>query len=54
MPTRKEVVTEIEVLETEIVEGESVTLKVYGTQWVDGLRIYEIPSFAIRVRSQAS
>jgi len=26
-------------------------MKVFGTQWVDGLRIYEVPSFAIRVRA---
>ena len=51
VPLNKEVVTEVEALEVEIVEGESVTLTLYGTQWVDGLRIYEVPSFAIRVRS---
>lgn len=53
VPTNDEVVTEIEALEVEIVEGESVTLQVFGTQWVDGLRIYEVPSFAVRVRSGA-
>jgi hypothetical protein len=35
----------------DVVAGESVTVKVYGTQWVDGLRIYEVPSFAVRVRA---
>ena len=51
VPLNDEVVTEVEALEVEIVDGESVTLTVYGTQWVDGLRIYEVPSFAIRVRA---
>ena len=52
VPTNNEVVTEVEAIEVEIVEGESVTLTVYGTQWVDGLRIYEVPSFAVRVRAR--
>ena len=52
VPTNDEVVTEVEALEVDIVGGESVTLTVYGTQWVDGLRIYEVPSFAIRVRAR--
>ena len=52
VPTNDEVVTEVEVVEVEVVDGESVTLTVYGTQWVDGLRIYEVPSFAIRVRER--
>jgi 3-hydroxymyristoyl/3-hydroxydecanoyl-(acyl carrier protein) dehydratase len=51
VPLRKQVVTEVEALDVEIVEGESVTVRVFGTQWVDGLRIYEVPSFAVRVRS---
>jgi acyl transferase domain-containing protein/3-hydroxymyristoyl/3-hydroxydecanoyl-(acyl carrier protein) dehydratase len=51
VPLNDEVVTEVEALEVDIVEGESVTLTVFGTQWVDGLRIYEVPSFAIRVRA---
>ena len=51
VPSREEVITEVEALEVDIVEGESVTLQIYGTQWVDGLRIYEVPSFALRVRS---
>ena len=51
VPKRDEVVTEVEALKVDIVEGESVTVEIYGTQWVDGLRIYEVPSFAIRVRS---
>lgn len=51
VPSNEEVVTEVEALEVDVVEGESVTVKVFGTQWVDGLRIYEVPSFAIRVRS---
>ena len=54
VPTREAVVTEVEARSIEVVEGESVTLSVYGTQWVDGLRIYEVPSFAIRVRSGGS
>jgi hypothetical protein len=49
VPSNEGVVTEIEALEVDIVEGESVTLTVYGTQWVDGLRIYEVPAFAVRV-----
>jgi 3-hydroxymyristoyl/3-hydroxydecanoyl-(acyl carrier protein) dehydratase len=53
VPTNKEVVTEVEALDVEIVEGESVTVQIFGTQWVDGLRIYEVPSFAIRVYSGA-
>lgn len=53
VPTNDEVITEIEALEVDVVEGESVTLQVFGTQWVDGLRIYEVPSFAVRVRSGA-
>jgi 3-hydroxymyristoyl/3-hydroxydecanoyl-(acyl carrier protein) dehydratase len=52
VPLNDEVVTEVEALEVERVAGESLTLKVYGTQWVDGLRIYEVPSFAIRVRAR--
>lgn len=51
VPTNSEVVTEVEVLGVNVVDGESVTVTVYGTQWVDGLRIYEVPSFAVRVRS---
>jgi 3-hydroxymyristoyl/3-hydroxydecanoyl-(acyl carrier protein) dehydratase len=51
VPLRREVVTEVEALEVDVVAGESVTVKVYGTQWVDGLRIYEVPSFAVRVRA---
>jgi len=51
VPLNDEVVTEVEALEVDIVDGESVTVKVFGTQWVDGLRIYEVPSFAIRVRA---
>jgi len=51
VPLNDEVVTEVEALEVDVVEGESVTVKVFGTQWVDGLRIYEVPSFAIRVRA---
>jgi len=51
VPKRDEVVTEVEALKVDIVEGESVTVEVFGTQWVDGLRIYEVPSFAVRVRS---
>lgn len=51
VPKRDEVVTEVEALKVEIVEGESVTVEVFGTQWVDGLRIYEVPSFAVRVRA---
>ena len=46
-----EVVTEVEALKVDIVEGESVTVEIFGTQWVDGLRIYEVPSFAVRVRA---
>jgi 3-hydroxymyristoyl/3-hydroxydecanoyl-(acyl carrier protein) dehydratase len=53
VPLNDRVVTEVEALEVEVVDGESVTLTVYGTQWVDGLRIYEVPSFAIRVRAGA-
>ena len=53
VPKRDEVVTEVEALKVDIVEGESVTVEIFGTQWVDGLRIYEVPSFAIRVRSGA-
>jgi acyl transferase domain-containing protein/3-hydroxymyristoyl/3-hydroxydecanoyl-(acyl carrier protein) dehydratase len=51
VPKREEVVTEVEALKVEVVEGESVTVEVFGTQWVDGLRIYEVPSFAVRVRA---
>ena len=51
VPLRGGVVTEVEALDVEIVEGTSVTVRVFGTQWVDGLRIYEVPSFAVRVRS---
>jgi 3-hydroxymyristoyl/3-hydroxydecanoyl-(acyl carrier protein) dehydratase len=51
VPLNSEVVTEVEALEVEREEGRSLTVQVYGTQWVDGLRIYEVPSFAIRVRS---
>ncbi|MEM7205043.1 MAG: beta-ketoacyl synthase N-terminal-like domain-containing protein [Planctomycetota bacterium] len=51
VPTNDAVVTEIEVLEADVVDGELVTLQVYGTQWVDGLRIYEVPAFAVRVRA---
>jgi 3-hydroxymyristoyl/3-hydroxydecanoyl-(acyl carrier protein) dehydratase len=51
VPLRREVVTEVEALEVDVVAGESVTVKIYGTQWVDGLRIYEVPSFAVRVRA---
>ncbi len=51
VPTNREVVTEVEALEVDVVEGESVTVTVFGTQWVDGLRIYEVPSFAVRVRA---
>jgi acyl transferase domain-containing protein/3-hydroxymyristoyl/3-hydroxydecanoyl-(acyl carrier protein) dehydratase len=51
VPKRDEVVTEVEALKVDIVEGESVTVEIFGTQWVDGLRIYEVPSFAIRVRA---
>ena len=51
VPKRDHVVTEVEALKLEIVEGESVTVEIFGTQWVDGLRIYEVPSFAIRVRA---
>ena len=51
VPKRDEVVTEVEALKVEVVEGESVTVEVFGTQWVDGLRIYEVPSFAVRVRA---
>ncbi|NNF11643.1 MAG: beta keto-acyl synthase [Gemmatimonadetes bacterium] len=54
VPRNDEVVTEVEALEVDVVEGESLTVKVFGTQWVDGLRIYEVPSFAIRVRSGGS
>jgi 3-hydroxymyristoyl/3-hydroxydecanoyl-(acyl carrier protein) dehydratase len=54
VPKNQVVVTEVEALKVEIVEGESVTLHYYGTQWVDGLRIYEVPSFAVRVRSGGS
>lgn len=53
VPTNNEVVTEVEALAVEIVEGESITVQIFGTQWVDGLRIYEVPSFAIRVYSGA-
>jgi hypothetical protein len=49
VPSSEGVVGEIEALEVDIVEGESVTLTVYGTQWVDGLWIYEVPAFAVRV-----
>jgi 3-hydroxymyristoyl/3-hydroxydecanoyl-(acyl carrier protein) dehydratase len=51
VPKRDEVVTEVEALTVDVVEGESVTVEIFGTQWVDGLRIYEVPSFAIRVRA---
>jgi 3-hydroxymyristoyl/3-hydroxydecanoyl-(acyl carrier protein) dehydratase len=51
VPRNRVVVTEVEALTVEIVEGESATLQYYGTQWVDGLRIYEVPSFTVRVRS---
>lgn len=50
MPSNDEVITEVEALDVEVVEGEAVTVEVFGSQWVDGLRIYEVPSFAIRVR----
>ena len=53
VPSRDEVVTEVEALKVDIVEGESVTVEIFGTQWVDGLRIYEVPCFAVRVRSGA-
>lgn len=53
VPKRDEVVTEVEALKVDIIEGESVTVEVFGTQWVDGLRIYEVPSFAVRVRAGA-
>ena len=51
VPERDQVVTEVEALKVDIVEGESVTVENYGTQWLDGLRIYEVPSFAIRARA---
>jgi len=51
VPSNERVITEVEALEVDIEDGSSVTVKVFGTQWVDGLRIYEVPSFAIRVRS---
>lgn len=54
VPKRDEVITEVEARKVDIIEGESVTVEIFGTQWVDGLRIYEVPSFAIRVRSGAS
>jgi len=53
VPSNDEVVTEVEALKVDIVDGESVTLEIFGTQWVDGLRIYEVPAFAIRVHSGA-
>jgi hypothetical protein len=49
VPRNRGVLSEIEALEVDIVEGESVTLTAYGTQWVDALRIYEVPGFATRV-----
>lgn len=51
VPSNERVITEVEALEVDVENASSVTVKVFGTQWVDGLRIYEVPSFAIRVRS---
>ncbi len=54
VPLRENIVTEVEAVSVDIVPGESVTLMVYGTQWVDGLRIYEMPSFAVRARARGT
>ncbi len=48
-PLSREVVTEIEALEM-VEETSGILLRARGNLWVDGLRIYEIPSFAVRAR----
>ncbi|TQV78629.1 type I polyketide synthase [Denitrobaculum tricleocarpae] len=49
VPANKEVLTEIEIVEV-INESESVLIRAKGSLWVDGLRIYEVSNYCLRIR----
>jgi len=49
VPTNKEVVTEIDLLEI-VDEGGTLLVKAQGSLWADGLRIYEVKNYSLRIR----
>ena len=49
VPTNTEVRTEIDIVEI-IDEGESCLVRAKGSLWVDGLRIYEVTDYCLRIR----
>ena len=48
VPTNKQVVTEVEILSVERDEG-GLVARAWGALWADGLRIYLLPEFAMRI-----
>lgn len=49
VPSNKEVLTDIEILEV-LDEGESCLIRAEGSLWVDGLRIYEVSNYCLRIK----
>lgn len=48
VPTNKEVITEIDIVSV-VQEGDTVLVTADGSLWADGLRIYEVSGYAIRI-----
>lgn len=52
IPTNKEVTTEIDIVEI-VDEGDTILVRAEGSLWVDGLRIYEVSGYALRIHEMA-
>ena len=53
VPTNKEVLTEIEIIEI-VDEGESLLVRAVGSLWVDAIRSYEVKDYCLRIREAES
>jgi len=53
IPTNKQVVTEIDIVDITN-EGHSLLVTAEGSLWVDGLRIYEVSGYALRIAEDNS
>ncbi len=53
IPTNKQVVTEIDIVDITN-EGSSILVTAEGSLWVDGLRIYEVSGYALRIAEDNS
>ncbi|MEO1225739.1 MAG: beta-ketoacyl synthase N-terminal-like domain-containing protein [Pseudomonadota bacterium] len=53
IPTNKQVITEIDIVDITN-EGSSILVTAEGSLWVDGLRIYEVSGYALRIGEDKS